>query len=69
MDTDPAAAAGIVGWAFVVASPLWTLLVFAAYAIGRRQYSLKLLLALLAVEAVSVALAVVIFRSAATAKE
>lgn len=47
----------IVLWiaALLISSPLWIPLLFVAYAVGRRQFSLKLLLGLITAEAFALA--------------
>ncbi len=45
----------IVFMLFAVGSPFWLPIVFIAYAVGRRQYSLKLLLAAFTAEAIGIA--------------
>ena len=45
----------IVFMLFALGSPFWLPIVFIAYAVGRRQYSVKLLLAALTAEAIGIA--------------
>ena len=47
----------LVGISLVLSAPVWIPVVFAAYAIGRKQYGLKLLFALVTVEAIALAAA------------
>jgi hypothetical protein len=44
----------LLAYAFVLAAPFWIPIAFAAYAIGRRQYGMRFLFALMTAEAVAV---------------
>jgi hypothetical protein len=62
-------AARIVLLSLAVSSPVWCTVSFAAYAIGRRQFNLAMLLTFLGVEAASIAIAIGVYRSTIVAKE
>jgi hypothetical protein len=47
-----------------ISSPLWIPIAFAAYAVGRRRFNLKLLFAFLTVEAIALAVFVTMVRDA-----
>lgn len=53
--------AEIIDW-FIAVSFLWLPLVFAAYAIGRKRFGLRLLLIAMTIEAISLALGIHVFR-------
>jgi hypothetical protein len=69
MSTDPMFAILVVAYSIAIGSPFWIPLVFAAYAYGRKQYGLGLLIILVAAEALAIVLSLFVLRISVVARE